>query len=148
MFLSCQIVNSFILCLGDDEQFGEKAYNFICTCDNHGFVGCFLIGRPFQQAFSVTSISDIIQYALISFPFCRTVQALNLKLVNLTMQCACRFFHCEDLSSVLSLNVHHPSADIKFRFSLGTVKNENVLFYVCLYVCVHKTSNLFNSMSY
>lgn len=38
------IVYSFISCLCNNKQFGEKAYNFFCTCDNHGFAGYLFHG--------------------------------------------------------------------------------------------------------
>lgn len=41
----------------------------------------------------------------------------------------------------------HPQTLTELRFSLGTVKNENVLYYF-IYVLVLKDSNLLNLMSY
>ncbi len=147
--MSNTIVNSFILCLHNDEQFREKVYNFFffahaTIMDLLAVFSWLSIGWPFQQAFSVTSIrwhyGLYIQYALICFPFCHIVQALNLMVINLIMQCACCFTLCGFIITVLSQKVHDPSIDIKSRFSLGTVKNENVLYYfmyVCMFVCMY-----------
>lgn len=98
------IPSFYVFC--NDKQFGEKRYNFFCTCDNHGFAGYFLMVVCWM-AFLTSIFSNLDQVILwliysmhwFVFPLYPIFQALNLMVVNFVMQCACRFLNCEDLSS-------------------------------------------------